>query len=552
MALWTSKANRLVRAPSLRILTSILLLSGLALSAPRSSLARNSAGFVDSGTVTFATGGGVADIDPASIVTAAANVAVTANIDEGLVMYDGSNVDKFVPLLASSWRSNADKSVWTFQLRHGVKFHTGRCCMTADDVKYSIARTIQAGLAGAYIFGRYMTDPMKQIKVIDPYTVQFNLGRPQYTFINAIASKNAGLILDSKEVKKHATKSDPWAHNWVTDHDAGTGPYVLQSWQHNVQETLVRYPDYWRGWSGKHFSKVFMQEIPETATRRELLERGKADLTFALTPQDDVALKSNSSVRVTAPYGTEIDYIALNQSGPLGSPLARQALSYAFNYDAFLAAAYHGYARRGYGPLASILSGYDPNMFHYHTDLAKAKALLQQAGIKQGTTLSYMYVTGYPAERTAGLILQAQLAQIGITLQMQGVTQATQGSVYFGNSPASKRPNLMNYAWWPDYNDAWDECIVMVASASAGANGANMGYYHNKQVDALLADMKTASPDKIRSDARTLQDITSRVDPPAIWIAEPAQVTVLAHNLQGYVFNPLDVQIYSFYPMYRS
>ena len=54
------------------------------------------------------------------------------------------------------------------------------------------------------------------------------------------------------------------------------------------------------------------------------------------------------------------------------------------------------------------------------------------------------------------------------------------------------------------------------------------------------------------SDAKQLQDITSRVDPPAIWTDEPAQVTVLAHNLQGYVFNPLDVQVYLFYPMYRS
>ena len=64
--------------------------------------------------------------------------------------------------------------------------------------------------------------------------------------------------------------------------------------------------------------------------------------------------------------------------------------------------------------------------------------------------------------------------------------------------------------------------------------------------------MKTAAPEKLTSDARMLQDVTSRVDPAAIWTAEPAQVTVLAHNLQGYVFNPLDVQVYSFYPMYRS
>jgi peptide/nickel transport system substrate-binding protein len=539
--------------PLFRILACTLLISGLVFFAPASSMARTSAAaFVDSGTVTLATGGGVADLDPASIVTAAANVAITANTDETLVTYKGASVDQFVPLLAVSWQTNADKSVWTFHLRHNVSFHTGRCCMTADDVKYNIARTILAGLAGSYIFGRYMTNPEKQIVVVDPYTVRFDLGKPQYTFINALASKNAGLILDSAAVKAHATKADPWAHNWVTDHDAGTGPYVLQSWQHNVQETLIRFPAYWDGWSGRHFSKVSMQEIPETATRREMLERGTADITFALTPQDDTALQKESAVKVVAPYAAEIDYIAMTESGPLASPLARQALSYAFDYNADLQAAYQGFAHRGYGPLASILKGYDPNMFHYTTNLDKARTLLQQAGVKQGTTLTYMYVTGYPTERLAGQILQAQLQQLGITVTLQGVTQATQGSVYFGSSPASARPNLMAYAWWPDYNDPWDEAVVMVDSASAGSAGANIGFYHNKQVDALLTRMKTDAPAALVRDAHTLQNITSQVDPPAIWTAEPAQVTILSHTLQGYAPNPLDIQVFSFYPMYRS
>jgi peptide/nickel transport system substrate-binding protein len=538
----------------MRVLTGIMLCCSLVLVAPRASLAhdREDAGFVDSGTVTYLTPRGPSDIDPASIVVAASNVIFAANLDEGLVTFDGSNIDKFVPVLASSWTTNADSSVWTFHLQHGVKFHTGRCCMTADDVKYSIARTILANLAGAYIFGRYMTNPMKQIKVVDPYTVEFDLGHPQFTFINAVASKNAGLILDSVAVKAHATKADPWAHNWVTDHDAGTGPYVLKQWQRGVQETLVRFPDYWRGWSGRHFSTVLVREVGESTTRRELLERGQADITFGLPPEDVQAMRSEKSVKIVAPYATQVDYIAMTEAGPLASPLARQALSYAFNYAAYLQAAYRGYAKRAYGPLASTLKGYDPNMFHYQTDLAKAKALWQQAGVAPNTTLTLMYVSGLPAQKLAGEILEAQLQQIGINLTLQGVTQQAQNDMYFGNTPPSKRPNLLVYAWWPDYNDPWDESVVLVDSASAGPNGANIGYYHNKQVDALLDKMKVDDPASLVRDAHTMQDITSRVDPPAIWTDEPAEVTVLAHNLQGYVPNPLDIQVYTFYPMYRS
>lgn len=530
------------------------VLSILVLCAPSYVSAQHGAQmpFVDEGTVTAISGGQAADLDPASVVAAAANILVTRNFAETLVDYDGGNVGKFVPLLATSWEANADKSVWTFHLRHGVKFHTGRCCLTADDVKYSIARTILAGLAGAYIYGRYMTDPMKQIKVVDPYTVEFDLGRPQYTFLNAIATKNAGMIEDAQAIRKHATASDKYAHNWLTDHDAGTGPYMLQSWQRGVQEVLVRFPDYWRGWSGPHFSKAIVRTVAEATTRRELIERGQADLAFGFTPQDTEALSKNPAVKVVQSPTTEVDYIVMTEYGPLASPYARQALSYAFNYDAYLASAFKGYAKRAYGPLASTLLGYDPHVFHYNTDLVKAKALLQKAGVQPGTTLTLLYITGYETERTAGLILQAQLAQIGLTVKLQGVDQATQGSIFFGSEPASKRPNLMVYGWWPDYNDPWDECVVMVDSASAGANGANGGFYHNKQVDALLAEMKTASPEVLVKDAHKLQDITSRVDPPAIWLDEPAQINVVAHNLRGYVFNPLDLQTYGFYPMYRS
>jgi peptide/nickel transport system substrate-binding protein len=253
---------------------------------------------------------------------------------------------------------------------------------------------------------------------------------------------------------------------------------------------------------------------------------------------------------VIAPYGTEVDYAVMTEAGPLASPYARQALSYAFNYNAYLTAAFHGYARRAYGPLASVLLGYDPHMFHYQTDLARARALLQKAGVKPGTVLTYTYSPG-PRAQTAGLILQAQLAQLGITVKLQQLDEAAFNGIFYGSEPPGKRPNLMFFGWWPDYNDPYDECVPLVASYSAGAAGANAGYYHNKEVDALLAQMKNTDRELLVGDAHKLQDITGRVDPPALWLDEPAQATILARSLKGYVFNPLELQTYYFYTMHR-
>ena len=52
-------------------------------------------------------------------------------------------------------------------LRQGVRFHTGRCCLTAEDVVYSIGRTVTAGLAASYVFGRFLTKPFTQIQAVD-------------------------------------------------------------------------------------------------------------------------------------------------------------------------------------------------------------------------------------------------------------------------------------------------------------------------------------------------------------------------------------------------
>lgn len=532
------------------LLLSLLgLLAPLALYPAHSAAAQRhlAAAFRGAGTLTIAMDGATVDLDPASEQSYASDM-VARNIEEALIGFNGASMNSYRPLLATSWSANADKSVWTVHLRHNVRFHTSRCCLSATDVQYSIGRAVKAGLAGSYLYSRFLSDPFKQITVVDPYTIRFNLGRAQPIFPAALTSEYVGLILDAQALRAHASKSDPYAHAWASAHDLGTGPYMLQSWARNQEVLLDRFPAYWGGWSGSHFSRVDVRTVAESSTRRELIERGQADLTFNLTPQDYLALRSNPAVRVVAPYATEVDYAVMTEWGPLASPYARQALAYAFPYAAYIGGVFKGYAKRAYGPIPSALLGFDPHGFLYQTDLNKARALLQKAGVRPGTTLTYDYGTnGGPA----GLLLQAQLAQLGIKLKVQHLSDQAMSSILFGTEPPSQRPSLMFQTWWPDYNDPWDMCDPLVASSSAGAAGANAGYYHNRTVDTLLAQMKNAGSATLISDAHKLQDITSRVDPAAIWVAEPAQVTVMASTLRGFVPNPIELHTYGFYALHH-
>ncbi len=534
---------------SLRTLISLVLASSIMFVSPHMTAAQHRAAAIDQGTITIAFDYAPSDIDPASNVTSD-SMNIERQIYEGLVALHGSNPNAFDPVLATSWSSNADKSVWTFHLRHGVRFHTGRCCMTAGDVKYSLGRSVAAGLGGSYVLGRFLTakDPLSMIKIVDPYTVQFDLGRPQPAFLNAIAAVFTPLILDAQAARKHATKKDPWAHNWVTANDVGTGPYTLQSWVRNQQAVMVKFPAYWGGWSGKHFSRIVMKTVLSATTRRELVERGQADVTLHLTPEDNDAARRNPKLKVFAPFTTLFYYIVMTDYGPLASPYARQALSYAFPYNAFIHNVLHGYARRSYGPIPSLVAGYDPTMFHYTTNLAKAKALLAKAGVKPGTTLTF---EGVELNQPAGLLLQAQLAQIGITVKLQQLTADAHLSMFYGSEPASKRPNLIAFSWYPDYNDPWDAADPLLATNQWPPTGSNGGMFHNAQVDALLAAMKNATPETARADAKRIQDILTQ-DPPAIWTDERAMVNVMARNLQGLAINPFGADVYTIYPMYRS
>ncbi len=534
-----------------RILLCLALVSGLGLFAPRTTSAQlpARAPAIDQGTLTIVFDYAPSNIDPADN-EGADGMNVERQIYEGLVALHGSEVNSFDPVLATSWSANANKSVWTFHLRHGVAFHTGRCCMTADDVKYSIGRIAAAGLGGSYTMLRYLTakDPLSMIKIVDPYTVEFDLGIPQPTFINALAAVYNPIILDAKALRAHATKSDPYAHTWAESHDLGTGPYTIASWQRNVSISFNAFTKYWGGWSGKHFTRIVMNTVLDATTRRELVEKGQADITLHLTPQDNDAVKANPNLKVLAPFTTLFYWIHFTEYGPLASPYARQALSYAFPYDAFIHNILRGYARRSYGPIPTTVAGYDPNMFHYTTDLNKAKELFAKAGIKPGTTLTYQ---GVELNHAAGLLLQAQLAQIGITLKVTQVTADTQASVLYGSEPPSKRPNLIADSWYPDYNDPWDAAATLVTTSNYPPAGTNGGFYHNAKVDALFADMKNAPTERALSDARQAQEIMA-LDPPGIFTDERAMVSVMAKNVQGLAINPFGADVYTVYPMYRS
>jgi peptide/nickel transport system substrate-binding protein len=519
-------------------------------SSPQSALAaptRQAGG----GTLTIAMNGSPTNLDPHSSYDYRSALAIRGPY-ETLIALDGTETDQYVGAVAESWSANEDQSVWTFTIRPGVTFQNGDPC-DAEAVRLSFERFLTLGLGPVNVIGRFVADPA-QITAPDSSTVVFDLGSPQPIFESAIASQYGPLILNANLAREYEVDGD-WGSAWAQTNTEGlgTGAYRIASFDPGREMVMERYENYWGGWDGSEFETIALRVVEENETRRQLVERGDADIVDNLTPEALAAMEGNADLLIDRSYSTQVLYLMLTEAGPLATPEARQAMNYAFPFDEVVDAVYRGYAKRAIGPVAELCRGFAPGTFQYPTDLEKARELFAAAGVAEGTEFVLMQEAGDEKLKTATQLLQANLAEIGMTLTIETVDLGTINGVIYGDAPAEERPNLIPSFWWPDYNDAYNHLYPQVSCDSWGSKGANGGFYCNEEVDAGLAAAKDA-PDAATYDAALaeVQQVLSETDPSGIYYLQPEWTTVLRSGISGFVFNPIYIGTYDFYRLRRE
>jgi peptide/nickel transport system substrate-binding protein len=480
-------------------------------------------------------------MDPASSYDSQA-AAVLRGEYESLVTLRGSSTADIVGSLAQSWTASPNHKVYTFRLRHGVTFHDGTP-FTAEAVRASYSRELTLNQGPAFIIGQFLTP--KGIKVVDPYTIQFTLAAPSTVFMQAMTSVWGTHIISPTAIKQHPKD----LHSWLQSHDAGTGPYMLSSIVPGQTYSLVKYARYWGGWSGSHVSKVLVRIVTADATRRELVGRGDADIANQLTATDMQALSKNSTVDATPRYGARNLSLVMDAYGPLASTAARQAMLYAFDYSAFTKNLLHGYGKQAQGPMPRTMNGHDNSLMLYPTDLNKARVLLKQAGVAPGTKLTLWYQAEDETTKYAAEVMQAQLAQIGVSLTVQPVSSTTLTGTYYSNKPASQRPNFIAWYWYPDYNDAGDWLFPQYDSSQVAGAGSNGGYYKNHTVDSALEQASKTIDTATRTALYKKAQQALVADPAAVWLADLPETTAVRRAVHGYLLNPVYTDTYDYYGM---
>ena len=121
--------------------------------------------------------------------------------------------------------------------------------------------------------------------------------------------------------------------------------------------------------------------------------------------------------------------------------------------------------------------------------------------------------------------------------------------------PVSERANMYYWGWWPDYNDPSDYSWIIFNSDAAPdvCPCYNSGYYHDDRVDEIIYDGFSQTDDtKLTNEMYEAQDIMTSQDPPIIPVVQNQDNTYFRRDIKGMIFNPLYIQTWDFYALYRG
>lgn len=448
-------------------------------------------------------------------------------LPDGQVMYDYTKLE---PELAESWVIAKDGNSVTFKLRKSAKFHDGTP-VTAKDVKWSFDRAVTVGGFPTFQMKAGSLEDPKQFVVVDDTTFRVDFVRRDKMTMNDMAVP-VPCIYNSELVKKNTTAADPWGLNWTRNNTAGGGAFKVESWKPG-QEIIYARNDDWKNGPLPKLKRVIQRDIPNAGNRRALLVKGDIDITYTLPPKDfsEVA-KEGGNVKVNSlPIENSIWYLGmLTNKAPFNNPKVRQAIAYAVPYDKLYDSALYGRGIKEYGAATNDVKTIAwPQPTAYKSDIAKAKALLAEAGIPNGfeTTLSFDLGNGTVSEPMS-ILIQESLAQIGIKATINKVPGANWRAALLKKD----MPMIINrFGGWlnfPEYFFFW--CYH-------GQNAVfNTMSYQNDKLDKMIMNAKFAESKAIYDGEVKAMLKLAYEEVPRIPLFQPLQDVAMQKNVMGYMY----------------
>jgi peptide/nickel transport system substrate-binding protein len=320
-----------------------------------------------------------------------------------------------VPQLATSWTYSEDGKTLTMKLRSDVVFHDGTK-FDAAAVKYNIER--HKTLPGSYRSGEIA--PVASVEVVDPTTVEFNLSAPFSPLLTQLADR-AGMMVSPKAAQ---ASGDKFGLNPVC-----SGPYKFVERVAQDRMVFEKFPQYWDK-SAAHFDKIIYLPITDSTVRLANLRSGQLDFIERVSPSDIAKIESEKKFKVA--HITELGYqgVTINiahgeqANNPMGkNEKVREAFELALDRQGLVQVVMDGEATPGNQYVSPKNPYYATNMPIPKRDVAKAKALLKEAGVPN-PSFTLMTPTTSEGQRLA-TVIQAMEREAGFDVKIQSTEFAT-------------------------------------------------------------------------------------------------------------------------------
>ena len=444
-----------------------------------------------------------------------------------LLSFKGSDVSTPVPALAESFELSKDGKKLTLKLRQDAVFSDGSP-VTADDVVFSLDRV--RDLKGNPSF---LLDGVK-VEKTDDKTITLVSAKPNPSLPFILPNPALGIV-NSKVVKANggAAGPDDKAEKYLNGQSAGSGPYMLESFNAATQVVLKANPKYW-GATKPVYKRVVVRNV-QSQTQKLNVQRGDSQIAVDLTA--DQAQGIGGGNQIVKGASANVFFLLTNRnpavSKTTSNPRFAEAVSKGVDYAGLLELAGEGSVQAA-GIVPSMINGSLPAEQAPKRDVAGAKAALAAGGITNPRVK-----LEYPSDFTLNGLsfqplaerIQANLKEVGITVDLAPAPIATALESYRDGKEE------MGLWWWsPDYPDASN----YLAFLPGGLIGERAGW--KKGADKALEDAgakaaTTIGDDRFAQYHQIQTELNARG--PIVPLMQPSQRLVTAGSLTGLAVNPV-------------
>lgn len=428
---------------------------------------------------------------------------VYRNIFDNLVTRDDKG--EIVPQVATAWKQVSDTEI-EFELRGDITFHDGSK-LTADDVVYSVKRITDPKFASPQL-GQF--DKIVNAVALSPTKVKLVTAGPYPALLAQLVKLSIVPKAVVEAVGKDAFNLKP----------VGSGPYKFESWQRGVNVQLTRNDAYWG--TKAPFPTVTFRAVPDAATRLANLQAGSSDLVVTLDADQAAQLKSAPNAKALIGLTERVAYVRLNTTKPpFDNSKLRLAAAYALDKQAMIDGLLGGHDKPVPELLTPAIFGWVDGIKGPEFDLAKAKALVAEAGPAAKAEIDL--ATAPVFDQRIVQAIQQMLAEAGFNVKIAMSDMAT----YLKRAQAGpEATSLLSFGRWSCACQDADGVLFPLLHKSSGWSA-----YRNPKMDALLEEARTTlDKDKRLAAYKQVHEIVAS-DVPVVPLYQAVVIYGAAKNL---------------------